>query len=76
MHGPIFLRIVDALGTRDEYFRTRNGFFTIATAAICMLAYGSPTDDGDDYIRVGESTTIDVERDLSMPCTRFLRLGI
>ena len=31
----------------------------VTTAALRILAYGSPADSVDDYVRIGESTTLD-----------------
>ncbi|KAK2421786.1 hypothetical protein QL285_032376 [Trifolium repens] len=67
MHRHVFLRIVAALGNHDEYFQMRvdatrkMGLSPLqkCTAAIRMLAYGSPADIVDEYVRIGESTTIE-----------------
>jgi hypothetical protein len=67
MHRHVFLRIVAALGNHDEYFQMRvdaTGKMGLSplqkcTAAIRMLAYGSPADIVDEYVRIGESTTIE-----------------
>ncbi|CAK8539452.1 unnamed protein product [Lathyrus sativus] len=67
MHRHVFLRIVDALGNHDEYFQMRvdatdkMGLSPLqkCTSAIRMLAYGSPADLVDEYVRIGESTSIE-----------------
>ncbi|KAI5417860.1 hypothetical protein KIW84_042473 [Lathyrus oleraceus] len=67
MHRHVFLRIVDALGNHDEYFQMRvdaTGKMGLSplqkcTSAIRMLAYGSPADLVDEYVRIGESTSIE-----------------
>ncbi|XP_058768929.1 uncharacterized protein LOC131642727 [Vicia villosa] len=67
MHRHVFLRIVAALGSHDEYFRMRvdttskMGLSPLqkCTSAIRMLAYGSPADSVDEYVRIGESTSIE-----------------
>jgi len=58
MHRHMFLRIVTTLGQHDEYFQMRvdatgkMGFSPLqkCTAAIRMLAYGSPADIVDGYV--------------------------
>ncbi|KAI5392425.1 hypothetical protein KIW84_076999 [Lathyrus oleraceus] len=67
VHRHVFLRIVDALGNHDEYFQMRvdaTGKMGLSplqkcTSAIRMLAYGSPADLVDEYVRIGESTSIE-----------------
>ncbi|KAI5384778.1 hypothetical protein KIW84_071683 [Lathyrus oleraceus] len=67
MHRHVFLRIVDALGNHDEYFQMRvdaTGKMGLSplqkcTSAIRMLAYGSLADLIDEYVRIGESTSIE-----------------
>src|ERR1044072_277268 len=67
MHRHVFLRIVDALGNHDEYFQMRvdaTGKMGLSplqkcTSAIRMLVYGSPADVVDEYVRIGESTSIE-----------------
>ncbi|CAI8612680.1 unnamed protein product [Vicia faba] len=57
----------DALGNHDEYFQMRVGAtgkmglspLQKCTSAICMLAYGSHADFVDEYVRIGESTSIE-----------------
>ncbi|XP_050877195.1 uncharacterized protein LOC127080955 [Lathyrus oleraceus] len=57
----------DALGNHDEYFQMRvdaTGKMGLSplqkcTSAIRMLAYGSPADLVDEYVRIGESTSIE-----------------
>ncbi|XP_057445383.1 uncharacterized protein LOC130737585 isoform X1 [Lotus japonicus] len=67
MRRELFLRIVEALGNHDNYFQMRvdtirkKGLSPLqkCTAAIRMLAYGSPADNLDEYVRIGESTAIE-----------------
>ena len=67
MRKHVFLCIVEDLGNHDAYFQTRvdatgrTGLSPLqkCTAAIRMLACGSSTDQIDDNIRIGESTTIE-----------------
>ncbi|KAI5388369.1 hypothetical protein KIW84_074167 [Lathyrus oleraceus] len=57
----------NALGNHDEYFQMRvdaTGKMSLSplqkcTSAIRMLAYGSPADLVDEYVRIGESTSIE-----------------
>ncbi|KAK2357493.1 hypothetical protein QL285_094758 [Trifolium repens] len=66
MHKHVFLRIVEALGQHDEYFQLRidatgrSGLSPLqkCTAVIRMLAYGTSADSVDDYLRIGETTTL------------------
>ncbi|XP_058726702.1 uncharacterized protein LOC131598084 [Vicia villosa] len=56
-----------ALGAHDEYFQMRvdaTGKMGLSplqkcTSAIRMLAYGSPADCVDKYVRIGESTSVE-----------------
>ncbi|XP_020963956.1 uncharacterized protein LOC107611361 [Arachis ipaensis] len=67
MRRHVFLRIVDALSNVYPYFQQkvdatgRRGLSPLqkCTAAIRMLAYGVAADAVDDYVRIGESTTIE-----------------
>ncbi|CAK8530608.1 unnamed protein product [Lathyrus sativus] len=67
MHRHVFIRIVDALGNHDEYFQMRvdaTGKMDLSplqkcTSVIRMLAYGSPADLVDEYVQIGESTSIE-----------------
>ena len=67
MGRHVFLRIVDALSNFDPYFQQkvdavgRKGLSPLqkCTAAMHMLAYGISADVGDDYVRIGETTTIE-----------------
>ena len=67
MSRSLFLRIVLAVKAHDNYFvqRTdalgRPGLSTLqkATAIFRMLAYGIPADATDEYVKIGESTTIE-----------------
>ncbi|XP_057755526.1 uncharacterized protein LOC130974685 [Arachis stenosperma] len=67
MRRHVFLRIVDALSNVYPYFQQRvdatgrRGLSPLqkCTAAIRMLAYGVAADAVDDYVCIGESTTIE-----------------
>ncbi|KAK7243211.1 hypothetical protein RIF29_38001 [Crotalaria pallida] len=67
MSKHVFLRNVQALGEHDEYFQLRvdgcgrQGLSPLqkCTSAIRMLAYASPADSLDDYVRMGESTSVE-----------------
>ncbi|KAL9678843.1 hypothetical protein QQ045_016694 [Rhodiola kirilowii] len=67
MRRSLFLRIQEAISTHDDYFTQREDAAGVRglsplqkiTAAIRMLAYGTAADAVDDYIRIGESTTIE-----------------
>jgi hypothetical protein len=66
MSRPLFMRIAEAVKQHDHYFaQKRNvvgalGFSCLqkVTAAFRQLAYGVPADYVDEYLRIGESTTI------------------
>ncbi|XP_074342288.1 uncharacterized protein LOC141679783 [Apium graveolens] len=67
MRRSLFLRIEEAVTTHDIYFTQRtddvgvHGLSSLqkVTAALRMLAYGTVADAVDDYVRIGESTTIE-----------------
>ncbi|XP_074356318.1 uncharacterized protein LOC141696020 [Apium graveolens] len=67
MRRSLFLRIEEAVATHDYYFTQRidavgvRGLSSLQkmTAALRMLAYGTTSDAVDDYIHIGESTTIE-----------------
>ncbi|XP_057755371.1 uncharacterized protein LOC130974513 [Arachis stenosperma] len=67
MRRHVFLRIVDALSNVYPYFQQkvdateRRGLSSLqkCTTAIRMLAYGVGVDAVDDYVHIGESTTIE-----------------
>ena len=67
MRRSLFLRIQEAVTVHDCYFTQRNDALGVRglsslqkmTAALRMLAYGTPADAIDDYVRIGESTTIE-----------------
>ncbi|KAL9667178.1 hypothetical protein QQ045_001527 [Rhodiola kirilowii] len=67
MRRSLFLRIQEAISTHDDYFTQREDATGVRglsplqkiTAAIRMLAYGTAADAVNDYIRIGESTTIE-----------------
>ena len=64
---PLFLRILHTLQQRNQYFvQRRNAANTLGlsdeqkmTAALCMLAYSMSADSLDEYVRIGETTTIE-----------------
>jgi hypothetical protein len=66
MHRPLFLRIVNAVEQHDDYFQLKRnashqkGLSCLqkATAVFRMLTYGVPADATDEYVRIGESTTL------------------
>ena len=66
MSRPLFLRIANAVEQHDPYFiQTTDvvGVLSLSsiqkiTAAYRILAYGTPADSVDEYIRIGESTAI------------------
>ncbi|XP_074327018.1 uncharacterized protein LOC141664959 [Apium graveolens] len=67
MRRSLFLKIQEAVTMHDNYFTQRNdavgmrGLSSLqkVTAALRMLAYGTAADAIDDYVRIGESTTIE-----------------
>ncbi|XP_020239888.1 uncharacterized protein LOC109818772, partial [Cajanus cajan] len=76
----VFLRIVEALGHYDDYFQMRvdatrkKGLSPLqkCTAAIRILAYGSSADSTNDYVRIGENTTVEcLERFVYGVCNIF-----
>nr|XP_015638597.1 uncharacterized protein LOC107280959 [Oryza sativa Japonica Group]AAV43824.1 hypothetical protein [Oryza sativa Japonica Group]AAV44104.1 hypothetical protein [Oryza sativa Japonica Group] len=67
MHKPLFLRIVEALSQWSPYFTQRgdcSGHTSLSplqkcTAALRMLAYGTPADALDEYLKIGKSTALE-----------------
>ncbi|KAL8483204.1 hypothetical protein ACS0TY_026036 [Phlomoides rotata] len=67
MSRMLFVRIAEAVTEHDRYFvQRRNAAGTLGlstlqkvTAALRILAYGCPVDAIDEYIRIGESTTLE-----------------
>nr|AAX96665.1 transposon protein, putative, ping/pong/SNOOPY sub-class [Oryza sativa Japonica Group]ABA92302.2 transposon protein, putative, Pong sub-class [Oryza sativa Japonica Group] len=67
MKKHLFLRIVEALGQWDKYFTlrmdalNRPGLSPLkkCTSAICQLGNGSPADQLDEYLNIGDSTTVE-----------------
>ncbi|XP_052190030.1 uncharacterized protein LOC127799854 [Diospyros lotus] len=67
MRQSLFLRIQVAIESHDSYFVQRYNAAGVPglsslqkiIAALRMLAYGSPTDVVDEYVRIGESTAIE-----------------
>jgi hypothetical protein len=68
MCKSMFIDICHAVVERNVYFHRRLnavgllGFATVqkVTTAVCMLAYGEPADQLDEYIRMGKSTTLEI----------------
>uniref|UniRef100_A0A0D3BVT6 DDE Tnp4 domain-containing protein n=1 Tax=Brassica oleracea var. oleracea TaxID=109376 RepID=A0A0D3BVT6_BRAOL len=66
MNKELFMRIVYGLSQNVPFFqqkRDATGRLGLSplqkcTAAICMIAYGSAADAVDEYLRLGESTTL------------------
>ncbi|XP_010236560.1 uncharacterized protein LOC104584118 [Brachypodium distachyon] len=66
MNRELFLRIVNALGQWSPYFTYRadcSGRIGLSplqkcTAAMRMLAYGTPADALDEYLKIGKSTAL------------------
>ncbi|XP_028111001.1 receptor-like protein 9a [Camellia sinensis] len=66
MRRSLYLQIVDAVKACDNFFVQKKaglgrlGLSTLqkVTSAFRMLAYGMAADSTDEYIRIGESTTI------------------
>ncbi|XP_074324173.1 uncharacterized protein LOC141661090 [Apium graveolens] len=64
MTKPLFERILIELQQHDNYFIQKNdatgatGLSGIQkmTAVVKMLAYGAPTDNIDEYVKIGKST--------------------
>jgi hypothetical protein len=64
MQRHLFKRIKQAVKNHDNYFKKKfdacgkEGLSALqkCVAAICILAYGVPTDAVDEYVRIGEST--------------------
>ncbi|KAK9073354.1 hypothetical protein SSX86_007678 [Deinandra increscens subsp. villosa] len=67
MRRPLFLRIVAAVTANDLYFQQRRdcigrkGLSPLqkCTAAMRVLAYGTPVDAQDEYLRISETVTRD-----------------
>ena len=70
MKRHVFMRIMNAVEEHDEYFmQKRNAAGTLGlsclqkvVAAFRLLAYGVAADALDEYIRIGESTTLEALR--------------
>lgn len=66
MKRPLFLRIHNAVRDHDSYFvqkRNAAGLLDLSslqkiTSALRILAYGESADRVDEYLRIGESTSI------------------
>lgn len=67
MSRDLFIRIMNAVEAHDDYFvQKRNAAgvlglssFQKITAAMRMLTYGVPADATDEYVHIGESTTLE-----------------
>ena len=67
MSRPLFLRIANEVEQYDPYFIQSTDAVGVLglsslqkiTGAYRILAYGTPTDSVDEYIRIGESTVIE-----------------
>ncbi|XP_062079841.1 uncharacterized protein LOC133784562 [Humulus lupulus] len=67
MGRVLFLHIYDVVQRHDNYFvQRRDGLSKLGlsglqkvTAVFRMLAYGVPADATDEYIKIGESTTLE-----------------
>ncbi|WVZ49381.1 LOW QUALITY PROTEIN: hypothetical protein U9M48_000748 [Paspalum notatum var. saurae] len=86
MRRHVFKRIMDALGQWSPYFTlrkdctNRTGLSPLqkCTAAIRMLAYGTPADMLDEYLKIAETTALEclenfVEGVIAVFGTRYLR---
>jgi len=68
MKKPLFMRIVETLSNWDPYFTQRvdatgrDGHSPLqkCTAAIRMLAYGSPADQLDEVLKIAASTCLKI----------------
>jgi len=66
MRKHLFIHIMEALGNHSDYFQLKydaagnHGLtpLTKCTAALRMLAYGISTDSFDEYLKIGESTSV------------------
>ncbi|KAL5854742.1 hypothetical protein ACOSQ4_004544 [Xanthoceras sorbifolium] len=86
MGRSLFLRIVNAIESHANYFMQRSNAFDRLglsslqkiTAVFWMLEYGASVDATDEYIKIGESTTIE-KRNLRSPnandVARLLQIG-
>ena len=67
MNRELFLRIMNAVESYDDYFVQKWSAANVAglscfqkvTSAFCMLTYGVPADATDEYVRIGESTVLE-----------------
>ena len=67
MNRELFLRIMNAVESYDDYFVqkwsdanvARLSCFQKVTSAFRMLTYGVPADATDEYVRIGESTVLE-----------------
>ncbi|KAK9290669.1 hypothetical protein L1049_008842 [Liquidambar formosana] len=83
MRRSLFLQIVEFVEAHDPYFvQKRNaagvlGLLSLqkVTATMRMLTYGLAADAVDDYVRIGESTTIYLRSPNNANITRLLAEG-
>lgn len=67
MRRDLFLRIMNAVESHDDYFVQKRSAanvlglscFQKVAAAFRMLTYGVPADLTDEYVRIAESTAIE-----------------
>ena len=67
MNRELFLRIMNAVESYDDYFVQKWNATNVAglscfqkvTAAFRMLTYRVPADAADEYVRIGESTILE-----------------
>ncbi|CAL8152175.1 unnamed protein product [Prunus armeniaca] len=67
MRRPLFLQILNAIEDYDSYFaqkRDRAGHLGLSpsqkvTVVMRMIAYGVAADAIDDYVQIGETTSIE-----------------
>lgn len=73
MRKHLFLRIVEALGNHSKYFRQRHDDdgrcryspLMKCTAAMRILAYGLESDVLEDYLQLGDNTTVECIREFA-----------
>ena len=67
MNRELFLRIMNAVESYDDYFVQKWSAANVAglscfqkvTSAFRMLTYGVPADATDEYVRIGESAVLE-----------------
>jgi hypothetical protein len=81
MSRPLYLRIMRAVEDHDDYFmQKRNAANKLGlsclqkvTAAFCMLCSGVVADSTDEYVYIGESTSIKSMRRLVIAVVEFFK---